>query len=1573
MRNKYRNVLLRLACLAAVHSAAISCFGGTVQVEELSTTTLRAKISYAYQPQSPHFIGFTCAPGSRPLLAVSSALTGTTYPVDSLAAGYQGSGYAYWALLSRQEAYDSVLKVTITTASPVFNPARQGSIRLRNSILNIPLRQVGAKKMQTSAPPLPPYRTGLQLEVNHDGIYELTGAQLKSAGVIIDAIAARSFKLYLKDREVPIYLTNAHRTHMRPDDKLLFYGRHLRGEQSQYTQFSFSNIYWLTWGGKPGVRIAEHSGGQRIDPTRYLSIHQDTIQLEAQHFLDTIHIEIDNDIRWLGDINNPVDISQSPETGIAIDNWFWGVMGFDEITSFDVSIPSPAPKGEVIVSLGLMGLTSEAKSEQDHLYYLTINANSPNGDSTAIIWDGQTEHVHTTDPFSVSELEHGINKFIFRTLSEKQRSFADRAALNWIEVIYPRTFQALNNRLLFKNHPDDVDAVKQFTLRGFTTDNLDLWDISNGRVLKDFTLSRELIEDTYYYKLVFQDSLLHETSFLASAIDNRRTPKILEIETIEEQWDFPSGVDYLIISTQSMRQPMQPLLDHYTSRGLNIAFVDITDVYNRFAYGIRDPEALRSLIKHAIGTGGRDRLTYVLLGGDTTHDLDKKRRNRNLVPTHITRVPGWGPCSDDGYFATVLGTDNFADLLVGRFPAENPDHMRIMVQKTLAYSTGRLTGAWRDNCVLAGGFEWDFSEFNDEVMTNIIGSRMHIDRMDAAPNSAYYYSSYTASSHMADLVNAGTYFINFNGHGGGNVWSDNDFFKIEDISKLYNDRWDRGGRLPYIFSFTCLTGFFESSFYQSLGEELLRKSMGGAIGFYGASAYTSKPGNITMNTLLLRDAVREKFGSIGELIRQCETKMLVLNARKNLHLTRQYNLLGDPALPWQLPPDSMSVDVAAQVHGSTDTLFLAGTTSPISSGSLRLRISGNGATLSDRTISLATPEFSMRLPLKDSSAIAYGSVRAIAWNDSQIVRGWQEFAANDFSLYDVRLSGDTRSSGDSVTLACKAVVPQGTSVAVQALYTVEVPWEYASSNLQTANQVPMSKDSVGVWHSDVPFIIPNSTRKGAALLVQFRALLSGAENRSVLSKIYTFELVGLPDWTFSRQGPQLAWNGDSLRLHSEIINAGNEVAPSISVYGALAASPDSMPLTAYPLNMLNPGRAHAVAPALPDTSGVLPISLSVNRNKAIKELDYDNNISTTLLRISYMDVSTVADTLYSLNAGLGITAVANDTLRNRLFLIQQNLADSQPLASPSSWLPLRNDSIRQFNLGARPALGAADSLTWIFAIDTSAAGNLAKSSFDPASAKVGVVGYDTLYSTWRYIPSIYDPSSATITMPMAGSGPYAVALIEDISAPDISISVAGRSLSFLDYAAKNKPFNVFLTDQSGIDPASLSLRLNGKPLNDALISGLPLSGDLSHVRLTTYPSKERSVDSLAIRACDFAGNCTTSVFAYMPGEDLEIKFVACHPNPVPYNTATSRSKNARIAFLLTDVARNVTVVIYTMSGKKVRTWSLNDIIGYQEIAWDVKTQHGYRIANGTYYLKLTAENDEKKVSKLMKVAKMEGY
>jgi hypothetical protein len=372
-----------------------------------------------------------------------------------------------------------------------------------------------------------------------------------------------------------------------------------------------------------------------------------------------------------------------------------------------------------------------------------------------------------------------------------------------------------------------------------------------------------------------------------------------------------------------------------------------------------------------------------------------------------------------------------------------------------------------------------------------------------------------------------------------------------------------------------------------------------------------------------------------------------------------------------------------------------------------------------------------------------------------------------------------------------------------------------------------------------------------------------------------------------------------------------------------------------------------------------------NPGPVFKEAETFNNQASVGLKVSYADLDTSTDTIFSPGRGLAVSPAAPFKSKKRCFLLANIVVQDRPFTTGSSWIPLAGDSVAQFGVACRGGFAASDSLSWTFS----------PADLSPDSTIWFCAALrDSLLNAWRAAGTTTSDIAGRMRLITCQRGPLALAKQHDKTPPQIRASVNGRDLTFIDYAAKDKPFNFFITDPTGVLPSSIVVSLNGRRLDSTLISIAPRKGDLTSVTLTAYPPRERAIDSLTVAAADLAGNQGYRVFAYKPGQDLTIRFLSCHPNPFTAKQANGVTiQTIRFAFLLTDVAQTAVLSIFTMSGHMIRQWTINDIIGYQEVEWDGKTQNGNRIANGTYYVKLTVEKDKKKVQTIIRIAKLEGY
>ncbi|MBN1308210.1 MAG: hypothetical protein JXA18_09860 [Chitinispirillaceae bacterium] len=1555
-----------MSTTVAFVAAAAASTNGSARFLLASLSGNEARITVELPPESrrrsePWLIAFSTLPG-HDFSATIDYGNGTPLPLARHAAGWAGIDYLQWCGFAPDRAAgpDTTLHAVITVrfSEPLYAGVSSQQVSFDNRILRVPLSRP-PRKAAAGVPQLP-FTSGLRMEVDRDGIYELTVPVLREHGVPVDRIASRTYRLFEGDRELPLYIPNEHHRILAGDDRLVFYGQQLRAPSGKPEQYSASNVYWLTWGASVGARVAVVSGGRRIDPTVYTASRS----VVARNYDDTLHIERDNTIMWLGNVADrpPEELTGPPEEAEAdFDNWYWGIVGATALTTFTFTVPSPVVRGEARMRVGLMGLSSVDSVAEDHHLDLFINDKPVSGRNSAR-WDGQRFFVFESDTFSTDNLVHGENRLTLQT----SRSFADRSALNWIDIAYQRGYESIDDRVRFKNDARIAGTMVEYALTGFSTDRLELWDITRQRFFTDMRIERGSGRGRNTRTLIFQDSVGSVVTYLAQAVDRRLVPATLSLDTVRGDWDTLAQADYIAVGADSFETDLEPLLQAHRKNGLRTAFVGIDDIYKRFSGGVRNPESIRTFLQYLFSrlTGRPPR--YLLLGGDTTHDLDKNNRSRNIVPTHLSRIPGWGPGADDGYFATVNEGDLFPDLSVGRLPARNREEMRLLVDKTVRYITRPSRGYWRDNLLMLGGGEPAFTQFNDDATADVVGARMNIVRMDADPSSRFYKDGFVAPQLIAGHLNAGVFMVNFNGHGGGNIWSDNNFFGYHNLSLLHNGQWGEGGRLPVVFSFTCLTGFFESTEYRSLGEEFLRADDNGAVAFYGASAYTSRSGNLIMNRLLLEEALGGPPRRLGELIDLCEMDMLVRYSSQYLDLVRQYNLLGDPALLWALTADTLTF---TESHiDSNAVLTLKGNCVPVLTGEVKLSLVAADGAWNQTVVAAGDGAFEGSFTLKQRMRSALATVRAYAWNDSAEVRGWMPFVKDTLLVHGVRIDPERPFFGDSVTVSCELATAFPDVQQLYCLYA-QAPGNGPHVSFTGMNMVD---DGDGGWSTAGKIALPYAGSINDRLLLRFRVL---TPDMALQSPIISFPIGGRPDLTFTDKKLRIVWRDDSLRTAVEALNIGNAVSPPFAVaflWTHASGLPDTFAVATCS-DSLAPGARRAFSVALSDTQGDLAFRATLNPAAAFPEIEHGNNRLDGQTRVFYRDVQSTADTLSIDNGRLRLSPARPFEHPRRLFLFEDTAAAPQPLATYSQWIALRAGLPVKWYLASRPQRSADDSLFWLW--NRSREGGLfpADSTFN----KSGFILFDTAIAQWRFYAGITQPSPerpAAVPMTTLLNGPFALASIVDAAPPEMTASVYGRSLSHREYTAKDRPFTVFFSDPSGILPSSIELFLNNQRLPPSSHAEIPATGDLRSISLSAYPEAQRRVDSLLVQCSDLAGNFAKRAFAYLPGADLTIRSFSCHPNPFTgrRNHDGTISK-VRFAFMLTDLAQTASLSIYTVSGKKIRSWSLNELIGYHQVEWDGRDFEGYRLANGTYYAKLIAKNDRKKVKKIIRIAKLEGF
>jgi flagellar hook assembly protein FlgD len=105
----------------------------------------------------------------------------------------------------------------------------------------------------------------------------------------------------------------------------------------------------------------------------------------------------------------------------------------------------------------------------------------------------------------------------------------------------------------------------------------------------------------------------------------------------------------------------------------------------------------------------------------------------------------------------------------------------------------------------------------------------------------------------------------------------------------------------------------------------------------------------------------------------------------------------------------------------------------------------------------------------------------------------------------------------------------------------------------------------------------------------------------------------------------------------------------------------------------------------------------------------------------------------------------------------------------------------------------------------------------------------------------------------------------------------------------------------------------------------------------------------------------TATFTISAGELEFVDSPRNYPNPFVDETA--------FAFDLTQPAE-VTIKIYTVSGKLIRVLRTNAEAGYTIVEWDGRDAEGDPISNGAYLYKVIARSGDRQIEKIEKLARI---
>jgi hypothetical protein len=757
-----------------------------------------------------------------------------------------GYDWHYW---SNSSFLKHVPSASMMNTTLEYSVPEEASDQLRLSLAKDELREPEMLSVSLD----PTWEAAVKILINKQGWYRLTQPELIQAGLSYYA-NPKYLQLYADGKQQPMMVftcgglsrssvgqnaPNSERGASRlsrracegefgEDDWIEFYGTGLD------SPWSDTRAYWLVDGTKPGKRIAAIDGSIWQSGTRSL--------------LTTIEFK-------------PKTIYMPELLNGDGDNFFGSVVSFegDDETLLLNHLDSLASAD------GLLQVRLQGAIDIPHAVQVQVNG--------AVVGSIELEGLSAgAASFSLSPglLLPGENHIRLLALNGED----DISLIDYLRVSYWRTLDADEDFL-----PITLAGNQAITVAGFTSPVIRVVDVTDPQYPMEVTGTIAPKDGRFAISVLIKEP--GTRSIIAFANTSIQMPEAMK-PNVRTSWSkITGGADVIIISHADFIRSLQPLKAQHEAEGFVVALADIEDVYDEFNYGQKSPDALKDFLQKAFEEWN-NKPKFLLLVGDASFDP----RNYlglgdfDYVPTKIVNTDYMETASDD-WFAD-FDNDGIPEIAVGRLSVRTADEAAAQVSKIVAYKQAAMNGNpgnWANTVVLVAdrndGFDFESAsnQLSALVPSSLSASKIFRGQIgDAA-----------ARTQILQSLNAGALIMNYIGHGSVELWR-GDLLTSADPAGLTN-----GTRLPLAIAMTCLNGYFDDIYTESLAEALMKSPNGGAVGVWASSGLTDAQYQQVMNQELFAQLFNYSQ-TVGEAIIKAKTSV------QNLDVRKTWIFFGDPTI-----------------------------------------------------------------------------------------------------------------------------------------------------------------------------------------------------------------------------------------------------------------------------------------------------------------------------------------------------------------------------------------------------------------------------------------------------------------------------------------------------------------------------------------------------------------------------------------------------------------------------------------------------------------------------------------------------
>ncbi len=1366
-----------------------------------------------------------------------------------------------------------------------------------------------------------------KLFVQKDGLYRITGSDLREAGVDLLDIDIRKIRLTCNGHLVPVYVHGWQDGQFDREDYFEFWGEYNRQTLQHKAPdlyrdpFTDTSVYWLSWEEKGHWMPKENGGVAELEPGSYKRPYS---------FHHTVHMEKDLYYDRLSTI--PGDSLR--------DHWFWdsGLQtGKKKTYEFDLVHPDDQSTLNTYLNVMLSGRTTKKDAVHDVSVYLN--------DSYAMQhqWLGQdyaglrSQDSHLTG----ADVQHGSNQLtITNNISPEKFDFV---LMNWFEITYPRLYRAHNGLLKFTIPPNADPGLFLFKIDGFANRDIDIYKLGHSKIAGGFIEQITDFENYTSYQISFQDHVYSAgTEYVAVAQHAKMKPLLIEQEEPAYLRNPQNAADYVIVTHQKFidSPDLQRLAELRQSQNMQVLTVDVQDIYDEFNYGRPSSYAVKAFLRYAFENWQNPGLEYVLFVGDGCYVRQSAAGDTlDFVPVHMRQTVEFGSAASDFWYTLLDGEDNVPDVFLGRLPVREKKELKLIVDKIINYEQGHVTGTWRNRQLLIGG---NGSAFRSQAMSLAHGLSPAVDTrllFTLKDESVDYDPFFGGTADLLDYFDQGCALMSFHGHGGGAVWADNGLLRMDDVSRIYVQ-----GKLPVILSFTCFTGAFESPSRESLADVLLF-STDGAVAVFGASGVGWMWNDYYLEKEILNYLNRNPEQTLGEIL----TAGKILYAARYQTKQRdselhQYHLLGDPALRLNLPEKTAPVSVKQTGQNAGDTLYVSADT-PFKHGSASFAlVDSQRVTHVIKEVSVANGKAESHFVLDAVRPRATGYIRLYASDEfTADIHGWAPFSTRDV-VFDSTFS---RHHNDSLYVFAKI-----------------------------HHQKPLKNVWVKIMGDSIPMRINKDgwyeTIRGRGIIWRgFNAVYTvharTVEGHTFKSKEHAFFInYGIDPGVRNRH---VMLEGEShVYLAVTVDNFGDHDAFNVPVVFQVkdSANGEWQTIGSDTIDIKAAGSQRARVTFAP---GLEPFRAQAWIDPAEKTEDADRTNNSVITGIT--------PHVFQLNSGFQVNSSHQNTLRFEHLALEYA---PETFSQPAALFIEPMDSVTILEQPDFAPVARAPAYNLWTNVETSLQQPMditldvpdeSISENDSSGVQPAIFRFHKKTQKWIRCHTRIEKNKMIASL--AEISPVAVLHATDTRAPDISLSIDGQPFVFGKYISSKPHIALRIQDINGIDVSArnFNIHLDGESLVDAETAADSVTNGNQMV-FDLQPSFDAGMHRLSVIAADCNGNeSPLTEYDLKIAEHFELRMLGNYPNPFVDET--------RFAYMVTQPCRKIVLNIYTASGRLIRHLDARDSredpaplsADYHELLWDGADDEGYPVANGVYFYRLKAETESKKKQVTGKIARIQ--